>query len=446
MSKIFRFYGGIHPQDAKLASHRPILAAPLLEKYTVPLQMHIGAPAKSLVQKGQKVLRGQLLAEPGSYVSAAIHSPVSGVIKEQSSCLSVSGTQWPALIIESDGEDQNQEPMPPISDWQNTDPKILLKRIEDAGIVGKGGAAFPTHVKLSPPPDTPIDTLIINGVECEPGLSADHRLMLENPDQIIEGALIVAHILQAKNIYLGIEDNKQDTIELFREKTASTGAPQVYSLKVRYPQGAEKHLIYALTKRKVPRGGLPLNVGCVVQNVASIYAIYDAVVNGKPLYERVTTVTGNPVVNPGNWLLRIGSSYADALKLAGGLKEQPAKVISGGPMMGVSVYSLDIPVTKNCAGLLFLSRSQLSQFQSKACIHCGRCNDVCPMRLTPGMLGIQIENDRFDLAEAWNVLDCMECGCCAYICPAHRPLVQHMRRAKTEVIAKRQAAEAKKSS
>ena len=445
MSKIFRLYGGIHPQEAKLASHHPIQAAPLLEKYTVPLQMHIGAPAKSLVQKGQKVLRGQLLAEPGSYVSAAIHSPVSGVIKEQSSCLSVSGTQWPALIIESDGEDQSQEPMPAISDWQEADPALLLKRVAEAGIVGKGGAAFPTHVKLAPPEGKSIDTLIINGVECEPGLSADHRLMLEKPEEIITGALIVARILKAKNIYLGIENNKPDALKLMRDKAAHS-ALQPRGLKVRYPQGAEKQLVYALTKRKVPSGGLPMDVGCVLQNVATVYAIYEAVLKGKPLYERVTTVTGDPVVSPGNFLLRIGSSYADALQLAGGLKEEAAKIISGGPMMGIAVYSLDIPVTKNCSGLMFLSSSQLSQFQSKACIRCARCNDACPMQLMPSILSTQIENERFELAETWNVLDCIECGCCAYVCPAKRPLVQHMRRAKTEVIAKRQSEAAKKTS
>ncbi|MFA6929510.1 MAG: electron transport complex subunit RsxC [Lentisphaeria bacterium] len=438
MSEFFRFYGGVHPKQEKLASKVAIASAPLLERYTVPLQMHIGAPAKLVVQKDSKVLRGQLLAEAGGFVSARIHSPTSGIIKEVTTCLGVTGTQWPAVIIESDGEDAPADPLTPIPDWQEADPTVLLKRIGEAGIVGMGGASFPTQVKLSPPPDKPIDTLVINGVECEPCLTADHRLMLENPEQIIKGILIVARILGVKNIFLGIEKNKPDAVELMSEKAKGTPI-QVCPLEVRYPQGAEKQLIYALTKRKVPSGGLPMAIGCVVQNIASACAIADAVIDGTPLYERVTTVTGTPLIAPGNWHFRVGTLYEDAVRLAGGVNEDPAKIISGGPMMGLSVYSLQIPITKNCSGILLLSPSEVNQYQSKSCIRCGRCNDTCPMQLMPGILSIQIENERFELAETWHVLDCMECGCCSYVCPAGRPLVQHMRRAKTEVIARRQA-------
>ena len=446
MPKIFRFYGGVHPKQEKLASAVPVESAPLLERYTVPLQMHIGAPARLLLQKGSKVLRGQLLAEAGGYVSAPIHSPTSGLIKEVGTCLGVTGTQWPAVVIESDGEDRAVDPLPPIPNWQEADPELLNKRVAEAGIVGMGGASFPTHVKLSPPKDKTIDTLIINGVECEPCLTADHRLMLEKPEQIIKGILIVARILGVKNILMGIEKNKPDAVELMMEKTKGTGI-RVCPLDVRYPQGAEKQLIYVLTKRRVPSGGLPMDIACLVQNIASSCAIADAVIEGTPLYERITTVTGTPLLSPGNWHFRVGTLYEDAVRLAGGVKEDPGKIISGGPMMGVSVYSLQIPITKNCSGILLLSPSEVTQFQSKSCIRCGRCNDTCPMQLMPGILSLQIENERFELAENWHVLDCMECGCCSYICPSGRPLVQHMRRAKTEVIARRQsAAAAKKNS
>jgi electron transport complex protein RnfC len=414
MVEIFRFYGGVHPKQEKLAKGVAIEYAPLLERYTVPLQMHIGAPAKLLVQKGSKVLRGQLLAEAGGFVSAPIHSPTSGTVKEVTTCLGVTGTQWQAVIIESDGEDTAADPLPPIADWQEADPEILKKRIAEAGIVGMGGAAFPTHVKLSPPPEATIDTLIINGVECEPCLTADHRLMLENPEQIVRGILIVARILGVKNIFLGIEKNKPDAVEVMMEKAKGTDI-RVCPLEVRYPQGAEKQLIYALTKRKVPTGGLPLAIGCIVQNIASVCAIADAVIDGVPLYERVTTVTGTPLVSPGNWHFRVGTLYEDAIRLAGGVKEDPAKIISGGPMMGISVYSLQIPITKNCSGILLLSPQEVSQYQSKSCIRCGRCNDTCPMQLMPGILSVQIENERFELAENWHVLDCMECGCCSYV-------------------------------
>lgn len=432
-----KFYGGVHPQENKISSSMAIVEAPLLPKYVVPLAMHIGAPAKSLVQPGQTVLKGQRIGEPGGFVSAAIHAPTSGTVKEITTCLSVMGTQIPAVVIESDGNDTPCNDLAPIVDWKNADPAILKQRVADAGIVGMGGAAFPTHVKLSPPSEKAVDTLIINGIECEPCLTADHRLMLESPQQIIKGILIVARILGVKNIYLGIEMNKPDAIQLMQEATAGTPI-QVCPLRVRYPQGAEKQLIFAITGRKVPTGGLPMDVRCVVQNVGSSRAVADAI-DGIPLYQRITTVTGSPVVHPGNWRFRIGTTYADALKLAGGVQGDVAKIISGGPMMGFSVYSLDIPIMKNTSGILLMAPDEIHQFTSKSCIRCGRCNDTCPMMLMPGLLSVQIENEKFDLAENTHVLDCMECGCCSFVCPAGRPLIQHMRRAKAEVIAARKS-------
>ncbi|MCQ2403834.1 MAG: electron transport complex subunit RsxC [Lentisphaeria bacterium] len=448
MIKIFHFYGGVHPQEAKISRGVSIVDAPLYPLYTVPLAMHIGAPARSLVKVGDTVLRGQQIGEPASFVSSAIHSPTSGKVKALDVCLSPQGTQLPCVVIESDGEDTPAEPLPPIPDWRDADPDILRKRVAEAGIVGMGGASFPTPVKLSIPPGKSIDTLIINGVECEPCLTADHRLMLESPKMILEGVELVARILGVKNVFIGIENNKPDAIQVLDKEAAAYTDPVIHvlPLHVRYPQGAEKQLIYAITKRQVPSGGLPADVHCVVQNIGSIYAIAEAVIHGKPLYERVTTVTGTPLVSTGNWRFRVGTSYAEAIKLAGGLKEGAsiAKLISGGPMMGMTVYSQSIPVMKNTSGILLMAPEEVHQYTSKACLRCGRCNDVCPMQLMPGILSVQIENERFDDAQNWHVMDCIECGCCAYTCPAGRPLVQHMRRAKSEVGAKLRAAKAAK--
>ncbi|NOY80350.1 MAG: electron transport complex subunit RsxC [Kiritimatiellaeota bacterium] len=440
MPDLHRFHGGVHPREGKSStSGNAIQTAPLFEKYIVPLQQHIGAPSKVTVAKKDRVLRGQLLAEPGGFVSAAIHAPTSGVVSAVGDCLGPAGTKVPAVEITADGDDIAAEPLAPIAAWESTSPEDLKNRIAEAGIVGMGGAAFPTHVKLSPPPNKPIDVLILNGVECEPCLTADHRLMLEAPDRILTGARILARVLGVSQVYIGIEDNKPDAIELLTRKTEGTTIT-VASLSVRYPQGAEKQLIYALTGRKVPTGGLPMDVGCVVQNVGTAAAVAEAVTEGKPLYERVTTVTGAPLVRPGNWRLRVGTPLRTVLELCGGVKYDPAKIVFGGPMMGLSVYSLDIPVHKSTSGLLLLGPAEVAQFTSQPCIRCGRCVDACPMNLLPGTLSVEIENERFDLAEEDHAFDCIECGCCAYVCPSHRPLVQHLRRAKSEILAKRRAA------
>ena len=436
-----RFYGGIHPSEGKVSNKEDIINAPLQELYTVPLQQHIGAPAKMVVQKGDHVLRGQLLGEPGGFVSAAVHSPTSGTVKDVTTCLGPAGATLPAVVIESDGEDKAVDPLPPFENWQDADPAALKARVGEAGIVGMGGATFPTFVKLSPPPNVKIDTIILDGVECEPCLTADHRLMLETPEKIVKGAQIIGRILGVKRIIIAIELNKPDAIETMTKAAEGTDV-EVAPLVVRYPQGAEKQLIYALTGRKVPSGGLPAAVGCVVSNVGTTAAIYEAVCLGKPLYERVTTVTGTPVVKPGNYRFRVGTLYRTALELCGGVSEDPAKIISGGPMMGMAVYSLDIPVMKGTSGILLLSRDELVQYSPSACLRCGRCNDVCPMSMMPGILSAQIEHQKFELAEKWHVMDCIECGSCAYICPAGRPLVQHMRRAKAVVNAKKRAAAA----
>ncbi|MBR0458427.1 MAG: electron transport complex subunit RsxC [Victivallales bacterium] len=432
------FYGGIHPDDRKVSKESAIQEAPLFPTYTVPLSMHIGAPAKPVVKPGETVLKGQLLAEAGGFVSAPIHSPTSGKVGPIASCVGPMGNLIPCFTITSDGNDTAAEPMPAL-DPKESSPADLKKRVGDAGIVGMGGASFPTLVKLSP--NKPVDTLILNGVECEPGLTADHRLMLEDPETILAGATACATILGVKNVYVGIEANKPDAIAKMQSLASKYGV-QVCELRVRYPQGAEKQLIYAVTGRKVPTGGLPMDVGCVVSNVGSCAAIGEAVLQGKPLYERVTTVTGRPVVNPSNWRLRVGTTYGQAIALAGGVSEDPAKIISGGPMMGFTVYSLDVPIMKNTSGILLLGPEELHQFEYHPCIRCGRCNDHCPMQLMPATLGTTAENARYDLAEAWNATDCIECGCCSYVCPSHRPLVQFIRRAKADIMTRRRAAAA----
>ncbi|QSH41572.1 electron transport complex subunit RsxC [Lentisphaerota bacterium ZTH] len=431
--KTVTFKGGVHPaRDGKdLSRSAAIQEAPLLDEYQVIVQQNIGAPPKLLVKKGDEVKKGQMIAEAGGFVSVPLHSPTSGKVKNIDRIPGPMGVPTDAVIITADGKDEWGELMPPL-DWKNTDGATLKKRICDAGIVGMGGAAFPAHVKLSPPPDKKIDYLILNGAECEPYLTADHRLMLEETEKVLEGAAILGHALGVKNVFIGIETNKEDAIHALLDKCDAYGVG-VVGLKVQYPQGAEKQLIYAVTGRKVPAGKLPMDAGCVVQNVGTAAAVTDAVKEGKPLIERITTVTGEPIKNPSNWRFRLGTPVSRAIELAGGITQEPGKIILGGPMMGFAQKSMDVTVMKNTSGILLLEKSDVIQYQSTACIRCGRCLSACPMNLLPGSLSAAIESEKFDLAAKMNVMDCIECGSCAYICPAHRPLVQHFRRAKAEI-------------
>ena len=435
---VMTFKGGIHPADSgkALSENRPTLTPPLLERYQVLLCENVGKPPKPVVNVGDTVGKYQLIAAAEGFVSANLHAPTSGKVVKIGDVPGPMGIPAPAIEIEADGEDKPAETFPPITDWRNVDPKELVKRIADCGLVGMGGASFPTHVKLSPPPDKKVDTLILNGAECEPFLTADHRLMLERPQNVITGARIMAHILGVDNINIGIEINKRDAIESLETLAEGTGV-KIIPLMVRYPQGSEKHLIQAIAGRSVPSGGLPADAGCVVQNVATAAACVDAVVKGLPLVERIVTVTGEVVCRPGNWKLRIGTPLLEALRLAGGVTEEPGKILFGGPMMGFAQRSLGVPVSKNTSGILLLTREEALRHRATSCIRCGRCVQGCPMHLSSCLLATAIENGRWDLAKQNHVMDCIECGSCAYVCPAHRPLVQLMRSAKMELRKKR---------
>ena len=432
-----KFKGGIHPLEGKeLTAGKELRIAPLFDKYIVPVRQNIGAPPTLTVKKGDAVKKGQRIAEPGGFVSVPLHSPVCGTVGDIVEITGVTGASEQAVEIIADGTDEWDTGLDPIPDWADTEKDVLKKRILDAGIVGMGGAAFPTHVKLSPPPEKNIDTLIVNGAECEPFLTADHRLMLTRTEEALTGIAIAAKILKVSRIFVGVEDNKMDAIEKMAEAAAKFKIT-VVPLHVKYPQGAEKQLIYALTGRQVLEGGLPMDVGCVVMNIGTAAAVHDAVVLGHPLIERVTTVTGTPVVDSANYLVRIGTPIRKLLELSGGVKENPAKVIMGGPMMGFAQSNIDVPVAKNSSGVLLMAPEEIEQFEGNPCIRCSRCVKACPMNLLVPTLSTMIEAGEFTMAEHNYVMDCVECGTCAYICPAKRPLVQHFRRAKAEILAKR---------
>ena len=443
----FKVNGGIHPAYHKdLARDKAIEAMPLPALLRVSMSQHLGAPAKPTVQKGDEVLRGQVIGEAAGFISAAVHAPTSGTVKEVGEAPTVMGTPAAFVSIEPDGNDAWVDSLAGVPDWSTADPKTLIAKVAACGIAGMGGAGFPTNVKLSPPPDKPIDTLILNGAECEPYLTADHRLMVEQAGQIWVGCQIIQKILGAKTVRIAIEDNKPEAIAAMEQAMAGAeGDVAVSVLKTEYPQGAEKQQIYAITGREVPSGGLPMDVGCVVENVGTTLAVWDAVVNGKPLTERVTTVTGLPVSNPKNVLGRIGTPYSDLLDFCGGLSSDAAKIISGGPMMGIAQSGLDVTTTKTTSGLLFLAPEQVDTFSSMPCIACGRCIDACPMYLVPAELSQMLEAEDYEAAEDLNVLDCIECGCCAFACPAHRPLVQHMKQGKSQVMLKRRQQQQKKT-
>ena len=442
LAKLFSYDGGVHPAGHKhLAANAAIEPMPLPDLLTVSMSQHLGAPAKPTVKVGDTVARGQRIGDAAGFISAHVHAPTSGTVKRLIEAPTAIGGMAPAIEIEPDGEDCWDETIQACPDWRALDRKALLARVAEGGVAGMGGAGFPTHVKLGPPPDKKIDTVIINGAECEPYLTADYRLMLEHTDDIAEGIDVIRAALGAEHVVFAIEDNKPEAIPLLERALGElAGDVQLAVMETKYPQGAEKQQILTVTGREVPSGGLPMDVGVVVENVATAIAVRDAVVRGLPLIERITTVTGSPVNSPRNLRTRLGASYAHLLALAGGTAGDVAKVISGGPMMGFAQASLETATTKTTSGLLLLAAAEVAPYSSLACISCGRCVAGCPMQLVPSELSQMLEAEDYENAEAWNVMDCIECGCCSFVCPAHRPLVQHMRRGKNEIMLKRRAA------
>ena len=445
------FEGGIHPKDGKsLSCTCAIKTLPLPQEVAIPVSQHIGAPAKVIVEKDQEIAKGQVIAEAGGFVSAPVHASISGTVKAIESRMTPLGRKATCVVIESDGNDAWVDGCNKERDFSalSTDEKRTI--ISNAGIVGLGGATFPTHVKLSPPSDKPIDTIILNGVECEPYATCDHRLMLENPDAIIEGLKIIMEVLDCSSGYIGIEQNKPDAIKLMKQLVKDVKGIEVAEVKVKYPQGGEKQLIYAVTKRKVPAGGLPMDVGCVVQNVGTAAAVYDAVAFNKPLIDRVVTITGSGVKKPANVLARLGDSFANLIESTGGYTDDAAKLIMGGPMMGFAQYTDEVPVIKGASCLLVMNEDEADTGEQQACIRCARCVDVCPMGLMPTTICAHVEAEHLDEAKDYGLLDCMECGSCSYICPVKRKLVDYIKFGKATLsairareMAEQKAAEAK---
>ncbi len=427
-----KFKGGIHPDYNKLTAHLSTTSMPLLERYIVPVSQHIGAPGEIIVERGQEVKRGQPLTTPSGFVSVPVHAPTSGKVKKIAAFAHPMGKPQQGIEIIPDGEDTWWEDIQGHGPWRQLKPETLKNIIRDAGLVGLGGASFPTHVKLSPPKEKPIDLLILNGAECEPYLTSDHRIMLEHPKEVMEGIGLLMKVLGVSKSIVGIESNKADAKKALEEACPYDQVIQVELLETKYPQGSEKHLIYALTGRQVPAGGLPMDSGVVVQNVGTALSCFEAVTLGRPLIERVVTVTGSAIKNPANVMVRIGTPVADVINFCGGLTDNTGKVIFGGPMMGIVQFNLDAPVLKGTSGILGLVEDEVSQFEGSPCIRCGNCVDACPMFLVPSAMGLLVERNRFDDLGDYHITDCIECGSCAYVCLSHRPLVQFFKRGKLE--------------
>lgn len=438
--------GGVHPQDNKeWSSHRPIVDCGLPAHAVIPLIQHIGAPAQAVVEKGQKVKVGELLAKAGGFVSANIHSPYSGTISKIDTYVDGWGMRGPAIYIDVEGDEWLDEidRTPTVIRECKLTSKEIIDKISAAGIVGLGGACFPTHVKLMPPPGKKAEVLVINGVECEPYLTCDHQLMLEHGEEIVIGIQILLKVLNIQHAVIGIEKNKPDAIARMKELTNRTLGIEVIPLQLKYPQGGEKQLIDACIGRQVPSGALPIEVGAVVDNVATVYAVYQAVQKNQPLISRVMTVTGKELLNPGNYQVRFGTPLTDVVALAGGIPETTGKIIGGGPMMGRAMNSIDMPANKRISGLLFMPESESRRVEPENCIRCGKCLSACPMGLEPYLLAKYAEHEMWDELEAHNVMDCIDCGCCLFTCPSHRPLLDYIRLSKGKVgaiIRARQAA------
>ncbi len=436
------FRGGAHPPEHKnLSEHEAIVTLPPPPQVVIPLIQHLGAPAKPIVEKGQEVAIGQVLGEPGGYVSVPSHASVSGKVKSIEPMPHPFGRPIESVIIENDGEDRWLEGIGTEKPIENLTKDEILNLVRDGGLAGMGGAAFPTHVKLNPPAEKHIETAILNGAECEPYLTSDHRLMLEHTEDIVKGFRIIMKVLGAKNGYIGIESNKPDAAKIMAGAVKNDPDIKVFVLQVKYPQGAEKQLIWALTRREVPSGGLPMDVACLVQNVGTAKAMWDAVAKKKPMIDRVVTVTGPAINKPGNFLARIGTPFSQLIEAAGGISNG-GKVIMGGPMMGLAQPSLDLPVIKGTSGIMILDQASSRIPEPEPCILCGRCVDTCPMKLVPTRIATLAEYDMLDEANKLGILDCMECGTCTYICPSNRNLVHWIKFGKLGLLAAQKKAKA----
>ncbi|MEN6326602.1 MAG: electron transport complex subunit RsxC [Syntrophomonas sp.] len=422
---------GIHPETHKTPTEGKAIESNALPlKVILPVSQHIGAASVPIVKKGDTVKKGQLIAEGKAPVSSNVHATISGKVVEVSDQPHPSMGKCPAITIESDGLDEWEEGLLTERDWKSLNNAEILEIIKNAGIVGLGGATFPTYVKLSPPKDNPIDTLIINGAECEPFLTADHRMMLEYSERVATGILILKKVLGVDNVVLGIEDNKMNAVKAMAEALSGQKV-KVVAVPTRYPHGAEKMLIRTILNREVPSGKLPMSIGVVVQNVGTAVAVCDAVRNGIPLIERIVTISGSAIKEPKNLKLRIGTSFADAIEQCGGYKLPPEKLIMGGPFMGVTQYTADVPIIKGANGILAFTEEEINGGLESPCIRCGQCLDACPMGLNPSMLSILGERSFVEEAlNEYHLLDCMECGSCAFVCPAKRRIVHYIRYSK----------------
>ncbi len=432
------FRRGVHPDEFKnMSCSSPSRVLPLPDEEIIPLLQHIGAPCEALVAKGDLVKTGQKIADTSAFVSSPIHASITGKVMAVASFPHPLGGKVPMIKIKREGDEDDWELLTIPSSWESASVETLHRIVREAGIVGLGGAAFPTHVKMSPPKDKPIDHFILNGCECEPFLTCDHRNMLEEPDRILKGMAIMMKLLNIKQGIIGIEDNKADAIAIMETRVQALSLNfKVQPLKVKYPQGAEKMLIDAALGRKVPAGGLPMDVGVVVNNIATALSVYEAVVEGKPLIQRMLTVTGDAVAEPGNVIARIGTPFQVCVDACGGLKGETAQVFMGGPMMGLAQYDLNVPTLKATSGIVCLESTQLQKTRHYPCIQCGTCVSVCPMNLVPTRISRLAETAKYDECKDWGVFNCIECGSCAFVCPSGIPLVQWIRVGKVKITEK----------
>lgn len=431
------FVGGVHPYEGKeLSKDKPIREVLPKGDLVYPLSQHIGAPAKPIVAKGDHVLTGQKIAEAEGFVSAPIYASVSGTVKAIEPRRVVTGDNVMSIIIENDGLYEEVE-YPPVKPLEEMNREEIIEAIKEAGIVGMGGAGFPTFIKLSPKEPEKIDFVIANCAECEPYLTSDYRRMIEEPEKLVEGLKVSLKLFPGARGILAVEDNKPDCVEKLKALTKDEDSISVKALQTKYPQGAERQLIYAVTGRKINSSMLPADAGCVVNNVDTIVAIYHAVIEGKPLMHRIVTVTGDAIADPRNFIVRIGTNYHELVEEAGGFKKDPVKIVSGGPMMGFGIFDLDVPTTKTASALLCLTEDDVSRMEPTPCISCGRCVDVCPGRVVPKMLADDAEHYNEEAFLAHNGMECCECGCCSYICPAKRPLTQMIKSMRKIQLAKK---------